>query len=226
MSVALSKFVFLRKFDGDMEGMSYNTQLEHLIIPEYGRNIQSMIDHCCGLPEKEERNRCAKTIIQVMGQLNTHLRDIPDFNHKLWDHLFIISKFRLDVDSPYPRPSAETFDSKPESVPYPRSKIKYRYYGKLLEEVIRQSCKYAEGEEKEVLKFMVASQMKKSYLNWNKDAVQDEVIFQHLSELSGGKVTMGENDKLADATELIKRNTSAPVHKKFHKKHHKNFKRK
>ena len=116
--------------------MEYNTQLPHLEIPEYGRNIQVMIDHCITIEDRDERNKCARAIIQIMGQLNPHLRDIADFTHKLWDHLFLISKFKLDVDSPYPRPSAETFTTKPLVVPYPASKIKYKHYGKTIERII------------------------------------------------------------------------------------------
>ena len=214
--------------------MIYNTQLPHLIISEYGRNVQSMVEHCCAIEARDERNRCARAIIQVMGQLNPHLRDVPDFTHKLWDHLLIISKFKLDVDSPYPKPSAETFDTKPESVPYPKGKIKYRHYGKIIEDIIEKAKDYKEGEEKEVLKRTVATQLKKSYLLWNKDSVLDEVIFKHLAELSGGALKMDETQKLLDSSDLIKRgplnisnNPGSNSNKKHHKnKHHKNFKRK
>src|ERR1700756_1167552 len=209
--------------------MNYNTQLPQLIISEYGRNVQSMVDHCCTLENRDERNRCAKAIIQVMGQLNPHLRDISDFKHKLWDHLFVISKFKLDVDSPYPKPSAETFNVKPKSVGYPKGRIKYRHYGKIIEDIIEKAKDYKEGEEKEVLKRTVATQLKKSYLNWNKDTVVDEVIFKHLAELSNGALKMDENEKLLDSSDLIKRgplniSNNPSGGKKHHKKHHK-FKR-
>ena len=209
--------------------MNYNTQLPHLIIPEYGRNIQSMVDHCCTLETKDERNKCARVIIQVMGQLNPHLRDVPDFTHKLWDHLLIISDFKLDVDSPYPKPSRETFVTKPEKVSYPTGKIKYRHYGKLIEQIIQKAKDFKEGDEKDYLKRIVATQLKKSYLTWNKDSVLDDVIFQHLLELSEGALKMEDGQKLTDASDLIKRNVnpgSGHTHKKHHKKHHKNFKRK
>ena len=210
--------------------MTYNTQLPHLIISEYGRNVQSMVEHCCTIEARDERNRCARSIIQVMGQLNPHLRDVPDFAHKLWDHLFVISKFNLDVDSPYPKPSPETFDTKPKNVPYPKGKIKYRHYGKIIEDIIAKAKDYKEGEEKEVLTRTIATQLKKSYLNWNKDTVLDEVIFKHLAELSGGALKMDETQKLLDASDLIKRGplniSNNPNPKKNHKKHHKNFKRK
>ncbi len=210
--------------------MTYNTQLPHLIISEYGRNVQSMVEHCITIEARDERNRCARSIIQVMGQLNPHLRDVPDFAHKLWDHLFVISKFNLDVDSPYPKPSAETFDTKPKNVAYPKGRIKYRHYGKIIEEIIAKAKDYKEGEEKDVLTRTIATQLKKSYLNWNKDTVLDEVIFKHLAELSGGALKMDETQKLLDSSDLIKRGplniSNNPGPKKNHKKHHKNFKRK
>lgn len=213
--------------------MSYNTQLPQMIIPEYGRNVQGMVDHCCSIEDRDERNKCARAIIMVMGQLNPHLRDVPDFAHKLWDHLFVISNFRLDVDSPYPKPSPETFDTKPDQVNYPNGKIKYRHYGKLIEEIVHEAKNFKEGEEKEYLKRIVATQLKKSYLTWNKDAVQDDVIFQHLLEMSDGQIKMSDGQKLIDSQDLVKRNVNQGSgsghghggHKK-HKKHHKNFKRK
>jgi hypothetical protein len=218
-----------------LEGLSYNTQLGHLIIPEYGRNVQGMVEYCCEIQDREERNRCARSIIQIMGQLNPHLRDVPDFTHKLWDHLFIISNFKLDVDSPYPKPSAETFDTKPDRVAYPSGKIKFRHYGKIIEEIIREAKNFKEGDEKEYLKRIIATQLKKSYLTWNKDVVQDDVIFAHLVELSEGTIKMSDGEKLTDSQDLVKRNVNAGGghgghggggHKKHHKKHHKNFKRK
>ncbi|MBS1646801.1 MAG: DUF4290 domain-containing protein [Bacteroidetes bacterium] len=211
--------------------MNYNTQLPRLIISEYGRNVQGMVEHCCSIEDREERNRCAKVIIQVMGQLNPHLRDVPDFTHKLWDHLFVISKFKLDVDSPYPKPSAETFDTKPNRVNYPKGKMKYRHYGKIIEDIIEKAKKYEEGEEKEVLKRTLATQLKKSYLTWNKDVVSDEIIFNHLAELSEGALRMDETQKLTDSNDLIKRspqqlNSTGSTNGggKKRKKSHKKFK--
>lgn len=191
--------------------MDYNTQLEKLIIPEYGRNIQNMIDHCISIKNRDERNICAKAIIQVMGQLNPHLRDIADFNHKLWDHLFIISKFKLDVDSPYPRPSAETFISKPDSLKYPGTKITYKHYGKTIEEIIKQAKKLPEGPEKAELTRQIANHLKKSYLNWNKDSITDDVVFKNLKELSGGELKMDEGTVLSSHQEL-----RGPAKKHFH----------
>jgi hypothetical protein len=201
--------------------MDYNTQQEKLIIPEYGRNIQNMIDFCVQIENRDERNICAKAIIQVMGQLNPHLRDISDYNHKLWDHLFIISKFKLDVDSPYPKPNAETFITKPDNLSYPAGKIRYKHYGKTIEEIIKRAKELPEGAEKAELTRQIANHLKKSYLNWNKDSITDDVVFKNLKELSGGELVMDENTVLSSHQEL--RGVKKHFHKGGkHKGHHKN----
>lgn len=186
--------------------MEYNTQLPKLQIPEYGRNIQVMIDYCVTIEDREERNKCAKAIIQIMGQLNPHLRDISDFNHKLWDHLFIISKFQLDVDSPYPRPNAETFQTKPAKVPYPASTIKYKHYGKTIERIIDAAKTFEEGPEKKELTRLIANHLKKSYVNWNKDSVTDDVIFKQFKEMTNGELVIDETSALTHANELRNKN--------------------
>jgi hypothetical protein len=186
--------------------MEYNTQLPKLEIPEYGRNIQVMIDHCITIEDREERNKCAKAIIQIMGQLNPHLRDIADFTHKLWDHLFLISKFKLDVDSPYPRPNAETFTTKPKVVPYPATKIRYKHYGKTIERIIDVAKTYDEGPEKKELSRLIANHLKKSYVNWNKDSVTDDVIFKQFKEMTNNELHIDENSALTHANELKNKN--------------------
>lgn len=186
--------------------MEYNTQLPHLQIPEYGRNIQVMIEHCITIEDRDERNKCARAIIQIMGQLNPHLRDIADFTHKLWDHLFVISKFRLDVDSPYPRPNAETFTTKPKTVPYPANKIRYKHYGKTIERIIDVAKTYEEGAEKRELSRLIANHLKKSYVNWNKDSVTDDVIFKQFREMTNNELIIDENSALTHANELKNKN--------------------
>ena len=186
--------------------MEYNTQLPKLEIPEYGRNIQVMIDYCITIEDREERNKCAKAIIQIMGQLNPHLRDIADFTHKLWDHLFLISKFQLDVDSPYPRPNAETFTTKPKTVPYPANKIRYKHYGKTIERIIKAAKSFEEGPEKKELTRLIANHLKKSYVNWNKDSVTDDVIFKQFKEMTNNELIIDENSALTHANELKNRN--------------------
>jgi Domain of unknown function (DUF4290) len=176
--------------------MEYNTSLPKMIIPEYGRNIQKMIDFALTVESKEERNKVAQAIINVMGQLNPHLRDVTDFKHKLWDHIFIMSEFKLDVDSPYPKPSAETFQTKPEKVSYPSRNIKYKHYGKILESIIQKAKVIENEEEKNALTEILANSMKRFYLNWNRDSVTDDVILKQLEELSDGKLKLTDNNLL------------------------------
>lgn len=174
----------------------YNTQRPLMRIPEYGRNVQKMVEYCMSFDDREERNKVANAIILVMGQLNPQLRDVEDFKHKLWTHLFVISDFKLDVDSPYPIPTREEFTEKPKRVAYPRKNIKYGHYGKTIELLIERAVEFEEGEEKEALILAIANLMKRSYLTWNRDTVTDEVIFKQLKELSGGKISL-ENIELS-----------------------------
>lgn len=194
--------------------MQYNTSQPRLIISEYGRNIQKMIEFACSVEQKEERNKVASAIIQVMGQLNPHLRDVTDFKHKLWDHLFIISDFKLDVDSPYPMPSKETFISKPDRVKYQNNNIKYKHYGKTVELLIEKAIAYQDGPEKDALIGSIANLMKKSYLNWNRDSVNDDMILAHLSELSDGKLKVSDTFRLSNTNDILAKNI---VRKKIHK---------
>ena len=198
--------------------LDYNTSREKMIIPEYGRNVQNMIHHCVSIVDKEERNKCAQAIIKVMGQLKPQLRDVEDFTHKLWAHLFIMADFKLDVDSPYPIPSKESFNSKPEKVDYPHKKIKYGHYGKVLEEMISAAVKYPEGEEKKYLTIRIANLLKTSYLLWNRDTVNDNTIIKQLEELSGGKLTVDFAD-LQDTAEILRtmRSKSVPKDTSFSK---------
>ena len=182
--------------------MEYNTSLSKLIIPEYGRNVQKMVHSIIDIENREKRNHQAKSIIEVMGNLNPHLRDVPDFKHKLWDHLFIMSNFNLDVDSPYDRPSKESFDEKPEMLKYSDNNIKFRHYGKILPLIIKRTIDLDEGEYKDFLVFTIANHMKKCYLTWNKANVEDEVILKHLSLMSDYKLSMKETFKLSSFSDV------------------------
>ena len=187
--------------------LEYNSERSKLIIPEYGRHIQKMVEYTVEIPDDEERNRMAKAIISVMGNLNPHLRDVPDFQHKLWDQLFIISDFKLDADSPYPKPSPEMLAERPERMNYPQNFPKYRFYGNNIKRMIDVANSWEEGELKEGLIFTIANHMKKSYLSWNKDTVNDSVIYDHLYELSGGKINLKNSDEdLSEAETLLKAN--------------------
>lgn len=196
-----------------IDQLEYNTERPHLIIPEYGRHIQKMVDHCLAIEDKEARNKCAKSIIAVMGNLNPHLRDVPDFQHKLWDQLFIISDFKLDVDSPYPKPSLEELRERPQPLGYPQNHPKYRFYGNNIKRMIDVARGWDDGDMKNALVINIANHMKKSFLNWNKDTVEDPVIFQHLYELSEGEFNLKDSEEdLSDSSDLLK------TKKRFQKK--------
>jgi hypothetical protein len=190
-----------------------------------------MINYAKELPTKEERDKVSKAIISVMGNLQPHLRDVPDFQHKLWDQLFIMSDFQLDADSPYPKPSREELQSRPEPLKYPQNHPKYRFYGNNIKTMIDVANTWEEGELKDALIFTIANHMKKCFLNWNKDTVEDDVIFDHLRELSGGKIDLkGNEEDLTDATSLMrtkkKFSSSSNTNKKQHHKKSSNRNRK
>ena len=189
-----------------MEGLNYNTTREELQIPEYGRNIKNMIEYAISVADKEERQKVANAIISVMGQLNPHLRDITDYTHKLWDHLFIISNFKLDVDSPYPKPMEGEIATKPELLQYSKGKrkIRYAYYGKSVSMFIKEAISKEDEKEKKALVIAICNLMKKSFLTWNKDFVEDEVIFRHLKELSEEQLAPEEGLVLISVDELMK----------------------
>jgi hypothetical protein len=170
--------------------MEYNTARSPMNIPEYGRNVQNMVDHCLSIEDREKRNRVARSIIDVIGNLNPHLRDVPDFKHKLWDHLFIMSDFKLDVDSPYPIPNAETFEEKPNKVNYPVKSRTFRHYGNVVKQMVKVALEMEDGPMREGLIIAIANQMKKSYLTWNKDTVEDAVIIKELNILANGKLPL------------------------------------
>ncbi len=200
--------------------MEYNTLRSQLIIPEYGRHIQEMVNHCMTIENEEERNGFAQIIIEVMGELNPHLRDVPDFQHKLWDQLFIMSEFRLDVKSPYPMPSAkDTINSKPNRVDYPKNITKYRYYGNNIRKMIEVAQTWEDGDKKEGLLFAIANHMKKSYLSWNKDTVDDKAIFQHLYELSDGKFDLRNTSESLVSPEKLNQNNNNFNQQRNHNNH-------
>jgi hypothetical protein len=192
----------------------YNTQRSHMILPEYGRNIQKMVEYTAQIEDREERNRAARAIIAIMGNLNPHLRDVSDFKHKLWDHLFIISDFKLDIDSPYEIPTREILFEKPRPVPYSEYDIKYKHYGKIIELLIKEAMAFEEGPEKEMLIKLIANHMKKCYLTWNREVVSDEIIFEDLKKLSGGTLEISENLKLSESRDILSKNKKKRPQKK------------
>ena len=184
--------------------MEYNTNAKRLYLPEYGRNIQNMVDHCLTIENREERNHCANAIISIMGNMFPHLRDVNDFKHILWDHLAIMADFNLDVDYPYEVLKKENLYQRPPDVAYNDSKIIYRHYGQTLERLINKAAELEDGDEKEALIYLIANQMKKSFIIWNKDSVDNRKILKDLAELSKGKIVRDEETlKLVDAAELV-----------------------
>jgi hypothetical protein len=155
--------------------------------------------------DREERNKKAKAIIGVMGNLNPHLRDVPDFQHKLWDQLFIMSDFNLDVDSPFEKPIRELLEERPQPLTYPQNFPKYRFYGNNIKSMIDVARKWEEGEMKDALVFNIANHMKKCFLSWNKDTVDDQVIFNHLTELSENTLSVNPTHlPLTSSDEFLK----------------------
>ena len=190
-----------------VQNLEYNSERKPLIIPEYGRYLHVLIDQATAIQDKEERNKAARYIISVMGNLNPHLRDVLDFQHKLWDQIFIMSDFKLDVDSPYPTPSREVLKMRPDPLNYPQNFPKYRFYGNNIKYMIDVANKWEEGELKSALCKVIATHMKKSYLSWNKDTVTDAVIFEHLLELSGGKINLTQStEELLNSNDLMRTN--------------------
>ena len=189
-----------------MDTLVYNTQKKKLIIPEYGRHIHQMIDQAVELKDKEKRNEMAKAIIGVMGNLNPHLRDVPDFQHKLWAQLFIMSDFELDVESPYERPLKDAYEKRrPNKLDYPQNYPKYRFYGNNIKRMIDFAISWDNVDLKGKLILTIANHMKKCFLNWNKDTVEDKVILDHLTELSDGKLKVSDEDlPLTDSVEFLK----------------------
>ncbi|NHA03857.1 DUF4290 domain-containing protein [Mucilaginibacter sp. HC2] len=174
----------------------YNSTRKKLILSEYGRNVQNMVKYIVALPTKEERNRYAQVVIDLMGFLNPHLRDVADFKHKLWDHLHIISDYQIDVDSPYPKPSPEAIHIKPQPLRYPHQRIRYKHYGKTIELMIEKAKSIDDADRKRHMVQAIANFMKMAYVQWNKDSVADESILADLYALSGGTLKLEENINL------------------------------
>lgn len=187
--------------------MQYNSHQDKLLIPEYGRIIANYIKKAMEIEDREERNQAAHYIITVMGSFNTHLRDVPEFQHKLWDQLFIMSDFKLDVDSPYPARKPELLKYNPEKLAYPQRKPKYRFYGNNILNMIDVAKNWEEGDLKNALVMSIANHMKKCYLKWNEESVDDSVIEAHMYELSNGAIDLRKiEDSLLATTNLIRVN--------------------
>jgi len=186
--------------------LEYNSERNGLIIPEYGRHIQKMVEKTVEIEDDEERNKAAYNIIDVMGNVAPHLRDVPDFEQKLWDQLFIISDFKLDVDAPFPKPTREELQEPPAPLDYPLADPKYKFYGHNIKKMIDVAKGWEDGDKREALVFTIANHMKKCYLNWNRETVDDDVIFDHLYELSDGDINLKKKEEdLKHASKLVRK---------------------
>lgn len=181
--------------------MDYNSSRKKLLLPEYGRNVQMMVDFAMKIEDKNERNKAAKSIISIMGNMYPHLRDVSDFRHKLWDHLAIMTDFNFDIDSPYELPTKEKLAEKPQVLPYDNHRIKYRHYGKIIESMVQKAIEIEDEKEQNALILMIANHMKKSFSNWNKEGVTDEKIFKDLIKLSDGKLSIPDNLRLRESND-------------------------
>lgn len=188
-----------------MSELEYNATREKLIIPEYGRNIQKMILHLQTVEDKDKRTRMAHIIVDVMAQMYVQPKEAGDYRQKLWDHLHIISDFKLDVDAPYPPPNIETLNRKPGRVPYASGGIRYSHYGKHIQAIIEKVAEMEDGTDKDVLTRIIANHLKKSYLNWNRDSVSDDLILKHLEELSKNRIKPMENMRLMATNDILAR---------------------
>ena len=172
--------------------MEYNTTRNDLAIREYGRHVQKLIEYAVEIEDKEERQKFAESVINLMGQLNPHLRNVADFKHKLWDHLFIISDFKLDVDSPYDVPERETFEAKPAPLPYPQTKIRYKHYGKNVQTMVNKAVEMEDDTQREGFTEVIANFMKMAYQTWSGEEVSDALIKADMVSISGGKLKISE----------------------------------
>ena len=185
--------------------LAYNTDTTKLVIPEYGRNIQKMVQHAIKIEDTEQRNKSANVIIKVMDLINPNTNNSNSEEHaqKLWAHLHIISNFELEVESPYKKPEKESYQSKPDEVPYPKNDIRFKHYGKIMEDMVKSASELSEGEDKEKLVKHIANLLKTSYLQWNRDSVNDSLIIKQLEKLSVGKLTISD-DKLRDTSDIVR----------------------
>jgi hypothetical protein len=176
--------------------MAYNTQAEPMVISEYGRSVQEMVTHICTIPDRILRNDLAKTMVQVMINLNPAVKELEDYEQKLWDHLFIISDFELDVDGPFEKPDRETVQQKPQKIPYKDELIKFRFYGRNLQTMVEQAVGMEDPEIKEAFINYIASFMVNSSRNWNDENLDKATVIEHLRTLSKGALNLSEDDLL------------------------------
>ena len=184
--------------------MEYNTTRNHLTIREYGRHIQKMVEYVLTIEDREKRQKNANALIELMGFLNPHLKNVEDFRHKLWDHLFLISDFKLDVDSPYPIPTSETLRARPEPLPYPKRYPKYNHLGKNIEIVIDKALHEKDAEKRQGFANSIAYYMKLTYSNWHKELVHDDNIQTELAAITDGELEFNNRPFIKHRVENIR----------------------
>ncbi|MDD3637238.1 MAG: DUF4290 domain-containing protein [Bacteroidales bacterium] len=197
------------------ESLTYNTTRARMVIPEYGRNIQTMIEHLLTIEDRTQRTGAAHFVVSVMAQMNPQVKEADDYLHKLWDHLHIIADFKLDVDGPYEMPANEIQNKKPNHPGYGQEKPKFGHYGHYLMKMIEFAKSLEDGDEKNAISLAIANQLKKDYLNWNRETVNDPIIIAELERVSGGALTLPENTKLVSPTEVLGK---TPAHQAANKK--------
>lgn len=180
--------------------MTYNTQREKMILPEYGRTIQEMVDICLQIDDRNERQLCAETIIEIMMTMNPNLRQQPDYEHKLWDQLAILSDYKLDIDYPYEVIKREEMDAKPKPLKYPMQRIRFRHYGHLTEAFMKELKEMPDGPERQRLTEMIANYMKRSLYNWNRDAMDERKVAADVDYYTEGNVSVPEGMRYASVS--------------------------
>jgi hypothetical protein len=202
----------------------YNTQRKQLLLPEYGRHIHEMVIYIKGLPDREERNRLAKSLVNIMANMNPGMRENQEFRTKLWNHLAMMANFELDIDYPVEIIKKESLEQKPNRIPYNTGRIKYKHYGRNAERFIKKFAEMDDSETRTLLIEMLANHMKKLYLVWNKEAVSDEQIFSDMNEFSGSKPLVSSTLKLNETKDILFRNKKTPTTNPNPKKNHRSKK--
>lgn len=204
--------------------MEYNTEREKIVISEYGRNIQVMIRHLMDIEDRKQRTEAAYFIVNVMAQMNPQVKESNDYMHKLWDHLHIIADYKLDVDSPYPVPTPEMQKKKPEHVGYQKNNIRYGHYGQYIYDVVKKVKEMEDGPKKQAILINIANQMKRDYLNWNRDTVNDLLILDDLYKISGEEIALPMETKLIPTNDILNKTQNQQQNQK--KKNNNNNKKK
>lgn len=187
----------------DKQGLLYNTERGQIIISEYGRNMQEMIRHLMEIEDRQKRTEAAQFIIQVMAQMNPQVKQSDDYIHKLWDHLYIISDYQLDVDSPFPAPQPMNKDSKPQRVGYQNHDIKYGHYGYYMAKMIEIASEREDEDMRQALAYSIANQMKRNFMEWSGNMVNDQQIIDDLKAMSNGRLALPDETKLNGTTDIL-----------------------